>query len=283
MRRLLILFTAILFIGCNSSKNKNQLAQQAKARPDDSASLLSQYWILQDADHPEGKDILNQLDDGITMQPGIVFMTDSTVLENPAGEMRYGRYDQTHSPITVKYDGGGEALYAILKLDSQHLWLERKENNSATTLKYKATDTWWPDSEKNPFSQKNYAWAKAPDQPETNAQILIRLKSDISFFAELFQGYINGSANTMNSIGIPNCFNWYQGGFTVQPASNLDPKWIKCFYDKKQALEGRQILENAITKKYHWDKDESNFMKQAAPVLRQMLDSLEVPTADTTN
>lgn len=275
MRKLLLpALVAFFFISCNSTGGQKDEVKPAISRPDDSLSLLCQYWILQDADHPEGKDILEQEDDGTTFQPGIVFMTDSAVLENPAGERRYGRFNQSHSPITVNFDDGGVALYAIIKLDSQNLWLERKENNTATTLKYKATDSWWPDSKTNPFSKENYAWTYAPDKPETDAQIKDRVIADVRFYAYYFQGHINGEASTINSIGIPNCFNWYSGGFTVQSPAKVDPKWVKCFYNREQALKAREILTGAIRKKYHWDQEESNFVKQTAPVLRQMVDSL---------
>jgi len=48
-----------------------------------------------------------------------------------------------------------------------------------------------------------------------------------------------------------------------------------CFYNKDQAIQGQQLLENSISKKYNWNRSETKWVRQSADVLRQMADSLK--------
>ncbi len=49
---------------------------------------------------------------------------------------------------------------------------------------------------------------------------------------------------------------------------------MSCFYSKEQALKGRQMLEDALVKKYNWDVNETNWIKQTMPVLQQIHDKI---------
>ena len=60
----------------------------------------------------------------------------------------------------------------------------------------------------------------------------------------------------------------------MQNEKNLDKKFIECFYDKSQALQARQTIQDALGKKYKWEKNEDNWVKQITPVLQQIKDSL---------
>ncbi len=78
----------------------------------------------------------------------------------------------------------------------------------------------------------------------------------------------------MEFLGLPNCFVWYKGGIYIQKEKELDEKFKNCFYNYSQALKARQMLEDALQKKYVWKKGEDNWIKQTAPVLKQISDSI---------
>jgi len=102
---LLFLMVAALFSNCGPApQDRNEkLIDNASEMPDTS-QLLTQYWELKDADNPTSRDISFTADDGAEYASGIVFMADSTVLENPVGEMTYGKYDVKGNTISVNFD-----------------------------------------------------------------------------------------------------------------------------------------------------------------------------------
>lgn len=277
MRKFILLFliVAALFSNCGeSSQDKNEKLIDTASEMPDTFHLLTQYWELTDADNPTSKDISFTADDGAEYVSGLVFMTDSTVLENPVGEMTYGKYDLKGNTISVNFDDKRKAIYLIDQINKEQLVLSRTEKKHTSKLTYKATGTQWPNSDKNPFSRQNYQWSKKPVTPESDEQIKNRVKGYVQFCAYYFQGFLNGNAAQIDFNALPTCLNWYQGGISIENEDKLNPKWIDCFYSKAQAYKGRQMLEDAIVKKYKWDEKETNWMKQIVPVLQQVHDNL---------
>ncbi|MGN6266846.1 MAG: hypothetical protein ACTHM5_14270 [Ginsengibacter sp.] len=272
---LLFLMVAALFSNCGPApQDRNEkLIDNASEMPD-TLQLLTQYWELKDADNPTSRDISFTADDGAEYASGIVFMADSTVLENPVGEMTYGKYDVKGNTISVNFDDKRKATYLIDQVNKEQLVLSRTEKKHTSKLTYKATSTQWPDSDKNPFSRQNYQWSEKPAKPESDEQINNRVKEYVQFCAYYFQGFLNGNAAQIDFNALPSCLNWYQGGISIENEDKLNPKWIDCFYSKAQAYKGRQMLEDAIVKKYKWDEKETNWMKQIVPVLQQIHDNL---------
>jgi hypothetical protein len=257
------------------SQNKNEkIVDTTSNVQKDTFHLLCQYWQLDDADHPTSKDISFTSDDGILFQSGIVFMADSSVLENPTGEMTYGKFKLIGNKIEVKFNDRRKAIYQINRLHKDELLLKRTEGKHVSELTLKPTNTLWTEASKNPFSQENYKWSQKPNKPETDEQIKNRVKEFVQFCKYYFDGFISGNADKISFIGLPNCLNWYQGGITIQSENKLDKKWMNCFYSQEQAYKGRQMLQDAIVKKYNWNEKETNWLKQTASVLQQIHDGM---------
>lgn len=277
MRRLLtFILIASLLANCNMPSQKpNEKMSDAKAElKRDTFSLLCQYWELQDAESPTDKDVAFVKDEGSQYLSGIIFMTDSTILENPKGEMTYGKFSMAGKTLDAKYDGGREAKYTIGRINDKELLLRRVEGKRHSELTYKASKTYWKDSDKNPFAKQNYKWAHKPSKPESAEDIKKRAKESVLFYAYYFEGFVNGGADEISFKGIPCCFKWYTGGITIQGEKSLDTKWADCFYSQEQAFEARKILEDAIIKKYDWDTTQSNWLQQTALVLKQVYKGL---------
>jgi hypothetical protein len=277
MRKLIFLILALplFFSNCGQpSGNRNEKLVDHVAEMPDTFHLLSQYWELTDADNPASQDVSFTSDDGIEYNPGIVFMTDSSVLENPAGEMTYGKFSIDGNTIHTSFDDGRKAVYVIDQISNEQLLLSRTEKKHTTKLNYKATSTSWPESNTNPFARQNYKWTQKPKKPESDEEIRNRVKQFVQFYAYYFQGFVDGNAQQIDFNALPNCLNWYQGGISIQNKDGLDKKWMNCFYSAQQAFKGRQMLEDVIVKKYKWDEKETNWMKQLIPVLKQIHDNL---------
>ena len=280
MRKLILLvsiFATLLFSQCGMpSQNSNEKLTDAPIGrlPKDTFHLLCQVWQLSDADRPMGRDVSYTGEDSVLFLPGIVFITDSTVLENPFGEMRFGKFRLDGKKIDVVFDDGIRAEYQIDRLNKDELKLKRTEDKHVSELDYASTNTYWPDVAKDPFSKINYSWAIKPNKPESGQEIKDRIKDCLRFYSYYLQGYADGGATKIDFRAVPCCFHWYSGGISIQNEDKLDPKWIHCFYSKQQAFEGRQMLEDIIMKKYKWDEKETNWIRQSIPVLMQMRDSL---------
>lgn len=273
MQRLfsIIIFSVILYSCTSSTQNNNEkLVEAIPDIPNDTFHLLCQYWKLDDADHPTSRDVSYTTETGVIFQSGMVFMTDSSLLENPAGEMSYGKFKLQGNTINVDFDGGRKAVYLITKLNKDELWLKRTEDNHISELTFKATHTYWPDADKNPFSKLNYQWSQKPKKPESDEALKERLKDNIQFYIYYFNGYINGAAKSIDFIAIPCCLNWYQGSITIQSESKLDKKWAACFYSQEQAFKARQMLEDLLLQKYDWDTTQTNWLRQTVLVLQQI-------------
>jgi len=259
-----------------SQNNNNEKITDATSStlPKDTFHLLCQFWQLSDADNPTTNDVSFTDEDSVLLEPGIVFMTDSSVLENPIGEMRYGKFKVNGNTINVNFNDGRKAVYLITRLHKNELRLKRTENKKSTYLTYSPTNTYWADADKNPFSQKNYQWAIKPKKPESNEAIKTRVRDCIRFYAYYLKGYVDGGATKIDFRGMPCCFHWYSGGISIENEDKLDQKWADCFYSEEQAYKGRQMIEDIISKKYKWDTNETNWIKQTVPILQQMCDSL---------
>ena len=254
---------------------KDEKIVEAKLPPrKDTFHQLCQYWDVTDAENPDYTDLYDNQTEGIVNQPGIVFMTDSTFLENPRAKMRYGKFELKGKTITAQFDDGKKAIYTIDDLHNPDLVLFRVEKGHRTKLILKGSDAYWPDAKLNPYNKIISEWRVKPSKEESADALRERLKGCLMFYAFFFQGHAESGSTEINFIGLPCCFNWYHGGITVQNETRLDKKWINCFYSQEQALQARQMLEDVITKKYDWDTTQKNWMKQIVPVLKQIRDSL---------
>ncbi len=269
MRNLGIL-ALIFLVQCTSSDKKSEVF--TRNNQSDTATILYQYWTLADADKPLERDVIFK-DEGRDMMPGIVFIQNNEVVENPAGKMRRGKYERFNDSIHVNYDDGTDGSY-IIKLITPDTLVLARNGEKVTNLLYSATNTWWPDVAENPFTAENMAWTIKPKSEETEDQIKQRCKDYVRFCQYYIEGYSRGGATKISFVGIPNIFNYYTGAISIPADDKLNPKWVDCFYNLKQAQEGYTMIRRAIIKDYKWDEKETNWINQTPPVLKAIRDSL---------
>ncbi len=235
---------------------------------------LCQYWEVTDAENPTFRDVNDTHLEGVNNYAGIIFMTDSTFLEDPKAEMRYGKFSFKGKVIKANFDDGRKAEYDINSVEGNTMILKRVEKNHTTTLQVKGAQIFWPDASLNPFNKINSQWRIKPSKVESVDALKTRLKACVQFYEYFFQGYANSESKELDLLGLPTCFKWYQGAIYVQGLKNLDKKWINCFYSEEQAVHARQMMEDAVTKKYDWDTTQRNRLKQTADVLKQIHDKM---------
>ena len=270
---LLLFFIIMLPINCTmpSSHNDQKIVEEDEPVRKDPFHQLCQYWEVTDAESPTYADLYDNSTDGIYNYPGIVFMTDSTFLENPKAITRYGKFTLKGDIITATFDDNKKVVYNIQSKHGDTMILRRVEDNHATILYLKGSRTFWPDASLNPFNKNNSKWRMKPAKAESIAELNDRLKNCVQFYQYFFQGYAKTKGTEIDFLGLPTCFKWYQGAIYVLSEKNLDKKWVNCFYSKDQALQARQMIEDIVTtKKYNWDTTQTNWPQQTADVLKQI-------------
>ena len=131
--------------------------------------------------------------------------------------------------------------------------------------------------EEDPFHPSNNRWRIKPSSSETDKQILDRVKQCIHFYALFFQDNHQRQETDISFIGLPNCFVWYNGGIGLPMEVELDNKWIDCFYSKKEALKGYQMLKTLIEKHVLvWPEHPTSWIKETAEMLDQMHDKMKL-------
>ncbi len=269
----LIFFSSLFYVSClQQSNNANKkIVDEAVVVHKNPFQQLCQYWEVTDADNPTKADVFNNNEDGIYNYAGIVFMTDSTFLENPRGVMRYGKFVFKGKTVIAQFDDNAKAIYTIESRQGDTTVMKRLENNHTTTLYLKGFQDYWADAKVNPYNKINSVWRIKPSKAETDDELKARLKNCVQFYQYFFEGTAESPKKEIDFLGLPTCFKWYSGAIYVLSEKNLDKKWINCFYNGDQAKKARQIMEDLVTgNKYNWDTTQTNWVKQTADVLKQI-------------
>lgn len=272
MKRLWIL--ALIFLVQCTSSDQQEVETFTRDENSDITTLISQYWILADADNPVGGDLVAK-EGRRDYMPGIVFIQNGEFVENPAGETTRGKFERNNDSLLLTYSDGTTGSFLIELLTPDTLVAKRIAKDKISALYYSPTNTWWPEADVNPFSEANMAWTIKPNEPEDSDQIKKRVNEYIRFIQYYVEGYSRGGATRISFVGIPNIFNFYTGGISIpNDDKNLNPKWVDCFYDRKQALEAYNMVRRVVIKDYKWDPDEPIWINQTGRVLNAMRDSL---------
>lgn len=271
MQKLIYVIIPFLYLtGCGSQEQGNQkLVDEVRKSKRDPFHQLCQYWEVTDAENPTFRDIFDNQKDGVVNYPGIVFMTDSTFLENPRGIPRYGKFSYHGKMLEARFDDGKQAKYLIQLKEPNAMTVLRVEKEQSTVLHMEPSEVFYENGE-NPYAKENTTWMFPPSQIETDDQLKDRLKNCVVFYKYFLKGHADSKAEEIDFTALPSCFRWYQGGIFVQNSKSLDRKWINCFYSKDQALHARDMMQDVLLKKYDWDTTQRNWIAQLVPVLEQI-------------
>jgi hypothetical protein len=276
----------ILLSGCSANNSKKNTGQGEKndstvsAGVTDLSSTKSIYTLLcQDWDYKDDADELdssNGVPDLDMPYRGFSFFPDSTVVKDPRQYILFGNwvYNDADKTIAIKYDNGKTEKYKIMKIGPKDLTLI-KNDDKKDKLVFIADGKQEQSYSDDPFYIANNQWRIKPGQPESDDAIKEKLRQCIRFYILYFNDNIKRHSTAISFYGLPSCFNWYAGGISVQSEEKLKGSWTNIFYNDNEAIKAHGIMENLITKNYNWDTTETNWVKQSAPVLQQMYDSLK--------
>lgn len=281
---ILMIVLSATFISCNDTTVKKNEAPDAQVEDrgpapldDISTSKNIQVLLCQDWENKEdAEDAAASGSGGDLEMPyrGFSFFKDGSFTENPRDKIRFGKWklNDAEKMIDLEYTAGSKGHQKIGAIGPKQLILLNMADKKK--MEYKSDALVEIEPTNDPFHPTNNRWRVKPSKPETDSAIKVRVKQSVTFYAKFLKDNAARGGNIISFVGLPGCFKWYSGAITVVNKSKIEDKWINCFYNKEQAIKGQQLLENVITKKYKWNKKETNWVKQSADVMLQIYDTL---------
>lgn len=281
---LIATFFSIFAVGCNNTAKKTEEAAPKEdtavatltdlSRSTDIKKLLCQNWEnKEDAEDAA----LSGGGDGLEIPyRGFSFFEDASVVENPRDKMKFGKWtlDETNKTINIEYNKGGKAQYKIVAIAAKQLILMNPADQKK--VEYKADAKMHQNPTDDPFHASNNQWRIKPSKSESDSAIKLRTEQCVLFYSKFLADNADRGGNIISFVGFPSCFKWYRGGVSIKSAETLEEKWINCYYNKAQAMKAYALLDGIIDKKYKWNKEEANWVKQSADVVHQMYDTLRL-------
>lgn len=288
LKRYFPFLTLIFFISCNNVKDKDaavyvsdsvtnvippgytNLRQSANLK-----DVLCQCWENKE-DRNEAKEYGTPGDFEWVFR-GYCFYKDGSVVKYPRGYMEVGKWDLDEESrplvIKIKLDYNETDTVDLAMLTPVVLKLKSGYNG---LQEYSGTGLRPVDITRDPLYPSNNQWRFHPEKSENDAQIRARVKGCIHFFVLFYQNMIDTKAAFISFNGYPSCFTWYSGGIYMQKESELQKKWISCFYNKSDAMKGYALATRLLQQKYNWPKNEKNWLKLNLAVLQQMESRIDV-------
>ncbi|MEO6732163.1 MAG: hypothetical protein ABIN01_13180 [Ferruginibacter sp.] len=283
---LIIAFFALAITGCDNKKGTEK--DDTKSATTDSAvstladltaetdikKIICQNWKnKEDAEDAE----LSGSGEGLEIPyRGLSFFEDATVVENPRDKMRFGKWslNEADKTITIEFNKGGKVQYKIVAIGANQMILMTTAGNKK--VEYRADAKMQKNPADDPFYISNNQWRIKPTHAESENEIKERTAQCVLFYAKFLEDNAGRGGNIISFVGLPTCFKWYRGGVSIIGKDKLEDKWLNCYYNKEQALKAHAMLDKIISKKYKWDKEETNWVKQSAGVVKQMHDTLRL-------
>jgi hypothetical protein len=179
--------------------------------------------------------------------------------------------DEKSKLISIVFADGTKKACQLKAIGVKNLILKSGKENA---VKYVADGRKHKNISEDPFYPDNNKWRIKPSHAETDSAIKQRVIQCILFYNKFLQDNADRGMTAISFYGLPGCFKWYTGGITIISKDKVSQKWMDCFYNNDQAIKGQQLLENIISKKYKWNREQTNWVKQSADVLLQVADSL---------
>lgn len=277
-----IFLLALVITSCNNAKQKSTTASlevttDASSKMTDLSTsadikkLLCQNWENKE----DAQDAaLSGGGEGLEMPyRGFSFFEDGSLVENPRDKIRFGKWtlNEADKTVDIEFNKGGKAQYKIAAIGAKQMVLMGADKKKT---EYQADAKVQPNIADDPFYASNNQWRVKPAKAETDSAIKVRTEQCVLFYAKFLADNAARGGNIISFAGLPSCFKWYRGGVSVTTKEKVEDKWLNCYYNKEQAYKAHALLEGIISKKYKWNKEENNWVKQSADVVYQMYDTL---------
>jgi len=236
-----------------------------------------QLWKMDDADQKHWNKLLWDSVSDKRKYPELALFGDFSVTENARCQVRFGKWkvDKKRRELLLNFTDGTHKTYFIKKILLQKMVVSQTMGDEDADITFVSDGLAQKQLTDDPFYPFNNLWRIKPKKSETDQQILNRVKQCVHFYSLFFQDNHQRQETDISFTGLPNCFEWYNGGIGLPLELDLDKKWIDCFYSEKEALRGYHMLKVLIeAHKLKWPENPTSWIKQTHEILDQIHDKL---------
>lgn len=238
---------------------------------------LCQLWKMDDAGQKHWNDLFWDSLTDKRKYPELALYSDSSVTENARCKVKFGKWDidKKRRQLILNFTDGTHKSYYIQKIFLQKMVVIQQIDGDDVTISFSSDGLARKRISEDPFYPANNQWRIRPPAPETNEQILNRMKQFVHFYSLFFQDNNQRQEKDISFIGLPNCFRWYNGGIGLIDKLDLDKKWVDCFYSEKEAYRGYEMLKRLIERhELKWPENPTSWIKETHEILDQIHDKL---------
>ncbi|PWT70981.1 MAG: hypothetical protein C5B59_19040 [Bacteroidetes bacterium] len=239
--------------------------------------LLCRDWNVEDADKKHWSVIFWDSIADKRKYPGFSLFHDYTVTENPRTEIKFGKWeiDKPNRILRLKMKDGTEKSYYVQELSLSYMILTWEENGDSAWIKLNADGLVHKEDANDPYYPANNRWRIKPAKLESYDELTVRVKNCVHFYSAFFKDNYQKQLTDISYIGLPSCFEWYNGGIGLPATIELDKKWKNCFYSDDQAYKGYDLIKDIIERHVlEWPDKHMIWTKRIQIVLDQMHDRL---------
>jgi len=239
--------------------------------------LLSQGWNMDDADEKHWNELFWDSLANKRKYPGLFLFSDFSATENPRADMKTGKWaiDKINRKLRLSFTDGSKKSYNIQSLSLAAMVLVLEKGDDSSVIKFSSDHLVHKRLQEDPFYPENNKWRIKPLAAENSDQIRERVRACVHFYSLFFKDNRQRQQDDISFIGLPCCFEWYNGGLGLPTEMELDKKWISCFYSEDQAYKGYDMLKTLLeTNELKWPDHKMGWVIQTQAVLEQIYNKL---------
>lgn len=202
----------------------------------------------------------------------LALFRDSAMFSNSDGDAIAGSWyiDQrgNQSVLIIK---SGKQFIPLLVVAISSTQMQLASAGNQLQLQFEAEGMAHKNPLNDPFHPVNTQWLIHPVKKEPDSVIRGRVKQCLRFYALYFRDHIKRKKSKITFEGLPDAFDWYEGGISLPDRDLVSNKWIRCFYNEEQSLKGYNYLHQLMKDyDFEWPKGAPNWIYRTHSVLEQM-------------
>lgn len=263
------------FVETIVDSNHSDLISLGGFQRNDRFAIFQQRWELLDVDDASTNTLLFVDGSGDRIYQDIALFPDSQAVYNFRNERWIGKWkvqnQDKKSLLLLGFENGQQLTYLIQRANFRSLRLQWQQQGDSLHMVLRSDGKVHRNFLNDPLHPSNLRWMFPPRKKETDDEIRSRVKQCVRFFALFYRDVIKRESSTINFAGLPEIFTWYNGGIGLSEKDSISNSWIKCFYNKQQALLGYDMLRRLLVDhEFAWPSKTPNWFYKTHSVLEQM-------------